>query len=152
VAGVRVARAQDHRGALTVCKEALRRLGPLVESTRLEYGRFDLRSIPILEDGLKLMALVGDRDDLAEAGRIMDRYPELSPWRAFLTQAADMGDLADQIMRRIEGRPGMLQTALYEEFADKSVREACKWLERLGRVRRWKQGRSYALFPSPDVS
>jgi hypothetical protein len=98
------------------------------------------------------MALVGDRDDLAEAGRIMDRYPELSPWRAFLTQAADMGDLADQIMRRIEGRPGMLQTALYEEFADKSVREACKWLERLGRVRRRKQGRSYALFPSPDVS
>ncbi|NIQ93719.1 MAG: hypothetical protein GWN87_05560 [Desulfuromonadales bacterium] len=55
--------------------------------------------------------------------------------------------LLDQISRQ----PGMLQTALYEAFADhdrKQLQSMLLKLDREGRVRREKKGSTYQLYPA----
>ena len=59
-------RTHDYNAELRAYRQSMPLIGALVNSTKREYGAFDLSSIPAIEDGNKLMAVVGDIEGLRE--------------------------------------------------------------------------------------
>ena len=62
------------------CTKNLSIIPEWVKETRRDYGSFDIRSIPALEQGGTMLALLGDEEGLARMRRIVASSPELEPW------------------------------------------------------------------------
>lgn len=146
--------ARDYATAATLARKNLNQLPALVRSTKREYGSFDLRGIPGLEQGGIMLALAGDRDALAEMKKIVESIPELAPWKDEPQRHLENLDIFDKISNAIEARPGCPQTSIKELVGlDDGRRLATfiSWLEKAGRIRRVRQGSTYALYMANAV-
>jgi len=145
----------DDRRVLQLVRESLELLPDLVTGTVREFGAFDLRAIPAIDEGALQLAIAGDRKTVDGLRRLLTEHPELSPWRDRVEEAVAAGALAERILDVVTTRPGIGQRELPRLLGDATkerVREVCYWLARLGRLRREPEGRSYTLWPrsSPD--
>jgi len=142
-------RTHDYNAELRAYRQSIPLLGALVNSTKRQYGAFDLSSIPPIEDDSRFMAVVDDVEGLRELRWAVSSKPELEPWTEYLDKAQEEIGIVRQILRLAKERPGVLQKDLknHIESADgRRLGTLCSWLERFGRLRRVKHGNSYALF------
>jgi hypothetical protein len=137
-----------YQQAAALTRENMRQVSALVQNTQLEYGSFDISSIPSLEQGGTMLALIGDAEGLMEMQQIIRATPELSPWSSTVDQHEEDRRLLAAIMMAIEENPECIQTDLKELIGTKDghkVANLVSWLEKAGKISRTKKGQTYIL-------
>jgi len=141
-------RVGDVRRVLDLAKEAAPLIPCLVRETKREFGVFDIQNSRAVELGGRLLAAMGDVAALREMERILSSLPDTRSWADLIRAYLDDTIAGETILRRVRADPGILQTKLRDSMAadPAHVSELCYWLARVGRLRRIREGRSYALF------
>lgn len=67
---------RDYEGAARFVRENLQYISDWVRETRSQFGSFDIRSIPSIEQGGTVLALLGDDEGLARMREIVASVPE----------------------------------------------------------------------------
>ncbi len=141
-------RANDFSAAAAFALEGLRLLPGFVAETADTFGRFDIGSIPCLEEGGRMFALTGDPTAQAELARVVRQTPELAPWLPFLDRLEHEQALVPRIVETVGAHSGCLQTdlkTLLDEPDGRLIATLVSFLERAGRIARIREGRTYAL-------
>ena len=141
--------------ARLVC-ENLRYIPHWVRETRREYGSFDIGTIPSLQQGGTVLALVGDDEGLAQLHEVVSSVPELEPWAEGVERHQQDRRLFEAIQQVVAAQPNRLQTeikGLIGEDDGHRVAKLISYLEKAGKIVRVKAGRSYRISPpgSPDI-
>jgi hypothetical protein len=137
-------------------RESFRYIPDWVRENVCEYGSFDISTIPALQQGGTILALVGDDEGLDQMREIVNSAPELEPWRAEVERHLSDRVLFDTILAVVMENPNCLQTDVktLAGMADgRRIATLISYLEKAGRLVRIKDGRAYRLLPpgSPDV-
>ena len=147
---------RDFEMAARLIRENLRYIPDWVRETRREYGSFDIRTIPSLQQGGTVLALVGDDEGLAQIHEVVASVPELKPWAEEVERHQQDRRLFEAIQEVVAAQPNRLQTeikGLIGEDDGHRVANLISWLEKAGKIARVKAGRSYRIVPpgSPDI-
>ncbi len=59
----------------------------LIEKSRSSGEEFDITNIPAIELGVKIWSYQGNEEKVREVERLVESYPELSPWRIHIDRA-----------------------------------------------------------------
>ena len=146
---------RDYEGASRLVRENLKYVPQWVEETRRDYGSFDIRSIPALEQGGTMLALSGDEEGLAGMLEIVASLPELEPWIEEVERHQENLRLFKSIQELVAAQPNCLQTAvkgLIGEEDGRRVANLLTYLDKAGRIRRIKEGRTYRLLPLDSIN
>ena len=81
-----------------------------VEEFRQEHGSFDIFSIPTLQQGGTVLALVGDDKGLARMQEIVASLEELELWAEAVEQPLGDRRLFADILQLVVSQPNCLQT------------------------------------------
>lgn len=138
--------------AATLVRENLRHLPALVQEWSRDYGSFDIRSIPALEQGGTVLALVGDDEGLARMRKLVQETPVLRPWAEYVEGHEKDRTLFPAIIEAVHENPNCLQTdvkSIVREVDGRRVARLISYLEKAGALARVKSGRTYKLLP-PD--
>lgn len=145
---------RDYERAARLARENLRQVLTFVRSTKRSYGSFDISSVPALEVGGTLLALVGDDEGLAEMRRIVTSNRDLEPWVDTIEQHEEDRRLFTVILEAVRQNPGCRQTdmkSLVNIEDGRRVATLIGWLEKTGKITREKQGKTYAIWPAGAV-
>lgn len=143
-----IRKKDDVRKCVRCCRESLTLIPALVSSVVAEFGRFDIISIPAIEEGAILFGVTGSEPDVTALAVLIEKYPELEPWKAYAEKAQLILKLTPQLIDYVTTRPGCLQKDLKKALNASdghiiaSIVSALEWLGQLQRVR---AGNSYAL-------
>jgi hypothetical protein len=97
----------DYDAAAGFIRENVSQMPAWVRATHKQYGSFDIRSIPALQDGGKVLAFLKDDEGLAQMRRVVDATFELAPWRDVgTTRGGSSAIRSDPCSRRSD--PGVL--------------------------------------------
>ena len=143
---------RDYGTAAELVRENLRWIPEWVKETVQDYGSFHIRSIPALQQGGTILALVNDQEGLTRMSEIVASVAELEPWAEKVERHLDDRRLVESIQELVVTRPNCLQTAvkgLIGEEDGHRVARLISYLEKAGRIVRVKAGRTYRLLP-PD--
>jgi hypothetical protein len=137
-------------------RESFRYIPDWVRENVHEYGSFDISTIPALQQGGTMLALVGDDKSLDQMREIVNSTPELESWRAEVDQHLSDRVLFETIMAVVVENPNCLQTDVktLTGIADgHRIGTLISYLEKAGKLVRVKAGRTYQLLlpGSPDV-
>lgn len=141
-------RANDFSAAQNFALEGLRLLPDFVSETVEAFGRFDIGSIPCVEEGGRIFALTGNAAAQVKLARIVRQIPELARWLPLLDRLQQEQTLVPRIIETVGAHPGCLQTdlkTLLVEPDGRLIATLVSFLERAGRIARIREGRSYAL-------
>lgn len=134
-----------------------------VEETCIEFGTFDIQSIPALEQGGTVLALVGDDAGLAQMHDMVASISELEPWIEVVEQHQYDRQLFKAIMSAVAAHPNCLQTEVKDLVGESDghrVASLLSYLEKAGKIVRIRSGRTYkllmpkstgALIPAPKL-
>lgn len=124
------------------------RIGALVAENKREYGRFDLGSIPPIETGVTLAAVLGDNSAMQEIRSVVESIPELTPWVPIVEQGEQDLESVHTILRLVLTEPGVVQSSLGKRTGldGRRASNLSYHLAQAGRLRREKVGASYQLF------
>jgi hypothetical protein len=147
---------RDFEGAARLVHENLRYIPNWVRETCSEYGSFDIRSIPALEQGGTVLALLADDEGLVRMQEIVASIRELEPWVEEVERHQHDRRLFHVILDAVAAHPNCLQTdikGLVGEADGHRVANLLWYLDRAGKVVRIKAGRTYRLLSqdSPDI-
>lgn len=145
---------RDFSTAADLARRNIDEIPDMVRSSVRDYGSFDLQGVPGLEQGGTMLALAGDRESLLKAKLVIGRIPELGPWQAEPERHLENLELFTRIESAISSTPGCLQTevkALAGESDGRRVANLISWLEKAGRIRRVRSGKTFQLY-SADSS
>ena len=147
---------RDFVGAARLVRENLQYVPDWVKETCRDYGSFDIRTIPALQQGGTVLALVGDDDGLARMREIIASALELEPWAEEVQRHHQDRRLFEAILQVVAAQPNCLQTevkGLVGEENGRRVANLISYLEKAGKIARVKSGRTYRLLPpdSPDI-
>ena len=147
---------RDYAGAAPHVHESLRWLPGWVQEFRAERRRFDIQMIPALERGGTALALIGDREALAEMRRVVESHRVLKPWRERVRQHEVAVQIVPQIESLTRTRPVCLQSevkGLLGVDDGPLVGRLIQYLEKAGRIARVRAGRTWRLLPpdSPEI-
>lgn len=146
----------DFEDAARLIRLNLQYIQGWVKDTFREYGTFDIGTIPALQQGGRILALVGDEDGLLQMGEVVGSISELEPWTGYVERhRKDLG-LFKAILEAISNHPNCLQTdvkGLVGEEDGRLVATLISYLERASKITRTKEGRTYRLISntSPDA-
>ena len=101
---------REFERAAHLVRENLHQIPNWVKDWRLEYGKFDIRSIPALDQGGTILAVVADDDGLAEMRQIVESIPDLKPWADEVTRHAQDRQMFKAIVDAVTAHPNCLQT------------------------------------------
>lgn len=144
-------RTDDYRHAVTLAKEAVSLIPHLVRNTKRQFGQFDIVESVAVENGGRLLAALGDAGGLRTMHETLTAVPETHQWASAIKGFIHDAEVGDQILEMVRRQPGVLQTTLRSSLPgvdSARVTELCYWLARVGRLKRTKRGRSYALLPT----
>lgn len=146
----------DFERAARSVRENIQQLSEFVKGWRLEYGKFDISSIPGLEQGGTVLALIGDDAGISEMQQIVASIPDLKPWVDHVARHAQDRQLFITIMDAIAAHPNCLQTELKDLTGQEDGRHVAiliSYLDKAGKIARIKEGRTYrlALSGSPEA-
>ncbi len=143
--------SRDYEGAARLVCENLQYLPEWVKEWRQDCGSFDIRSIPALEQGGTILALVGDEQGLTQMRDIVAASPELEPWLEAVDRHHEDRRLFESVLKLVVARPNCLQTeikGLIGEEDGRRVANVVAYLDKAGKIRRVKAGRTYRLLPA----
>jgi hypothetical protein len=142
-------KAGKTRQALDVALQNVARVPDLVRETTREYGRFDLGSIPPIEVGCSLAAVLGDEHALDTIASVVEAHKALEPWREYVTTGREDLANAARIRQYIGQQPGCIQSTLGKALGIDGRRASSliSHLAQAGLIERVKQCGSYALYP-----
>ena len=144
--------SRDFEGAARHVRKNLQYLTPWVKEFRSEHRSFDISSIPALQQGGTVLALVGDDKGLARMREIVASAHELEPWVEVVARHRRDRKLFADILELVFAQPNCLQTdvkGLVGEEDGRRVGNLISYLEKAGKIVRVKSGRTYRLLP-PD--
>ena len=78
------------------CTLSLPLIPSLIEKTKQDFGEFDITTIPAIELGAKIWSFQGNEEGVKQIERLVESYPELSPWRIHIDRAYEQLKKADQ--------------------------------------------------------
>jgi len=136
------------REGLDAALENLQRVPAFVDREVAEYGRFQIDSIPPIDSGNYLAAVLGDSDALTKIEKVVASRTELEHWRESCDVAQHDLKTVVALREHVDAHPGCVQPemgSLLGTSSDK-IRSFAYDLSRIGVLRREKSGRSYALF------
>lgn len=145
---------RDYERAARLARKNLRQVPVFVRSTKRSYGSFDISSVPALEVGGTLLALVGDDEGLAELRRIVTSNRDLDPWIDRVEQHEEDRRLFTAILEAVQQNPGCRQTDMKSLVGIEDGRRLSTligWLEKAGKITRQKQGKTIAIWPARAV-
>lgn len=146
-------RNSDFEAAPRHVHENLRHISAWVRETCSEFGAFDIRTIPGIEQGGTVLALQGDDDGLARMRQVVDSTPELAPWRETVSQHERDRELFAAILATVRQQPGVLQTDIKTHVGESDGRRVANllyYLDKAGKVARVKAGRTHKVMPPED--
>lgn len=139
---------RDYQRAAEFVHKNLTHIREFVQRTSAEYGSFHIPSIPALERGGTILALMGDRKGLESMLHLVKSVPALQERTADIEAHLTDLDLFEAITEAVRTKPGCLQTdvkGIVRASDGRRVSTLIGWLEKAGRIRRTKEGRTYAL-------
>jgi hypothetical protein len=139
---------RDFERAARLVRENLRQIPDWVKETRREFGSFDISSIPALQQGGTVLALVGDDEGLAEMRRVVTTVAELAPWSDEVDRHQHERNLFEAILAAVAAHPNCVQTevkALVGEEDGHRVANVISYLEKSGKIVRTRAGHTYKL-------
>ena len=147
---------QDYKKAGQFVRENLEYIPGFVKEACAEYGSFDISSIPVLQQGGTVLALLNDDDGLVRMRKIVASTPELLPWVENVERHQHDLLLFQAILDTVGRHPNCLQTevkGLVGETDGRRVSNLISYLDKAGKIARVKDGRTYRLLPpdSPDI-
>ena len=143
---------RDYGTAAELVRENLRWIPEWVKESVQDYGAFHISSIPALQQGGTILALLNDQEGLTRMSEIVASAPELEPWAEKVERHRHDRRLFESIQELVATRPNCLQTevkGLIGEQDGHRVARLISYLEKAGRIVRVKSGRTYRLLP-PD--
>lgn len=139
---------RDYDGAAPHVVDNVAAIPGWVEETRREYGTFDPYSIPSLEQGGRLLALLGDSDGLLRMKEVVESIPELEKWTSKIERHQYDLRLFKAIQEAVAYNPNCRQVDvrhLIGEEDGRRVAHLIAYLEKAGRITRTPEGRTYRL-------
>lgn len=130
--------------------EALPHIGGFVDEWLRNGYPFSVDSIPPLEVGGLMFALLNDRDGIERIKNVAVSREQLEKWRSIHVEHEESRTLFRAIENVVATRPGVLQNSLKNEVGTADGRRVSTlvgWLEKANRIRREPSGNTYALFP-----
>ena len=138
----------DFERAARLIHENLAYIPEWVRETREQYGSFDIPSIPSLQQGGKVLALLGDGDGLSRMHALVKGIPELERWTEGIEEHQYDLRLFQAIQKAVASHPHCLQTGVKElvgEADGRRVANLIAYLEKAGRIVRIREGRTHRL-------
>ena len=138
----------DFEDAVKLIRLNLRYIPDWVKETCRQYGSLDVSTIPALQQGGTILALVGDEDGLARMRDIVASTVELEPWAANVERHQHDLHLFQMILDAVTKHPNCLQTEvkrLVGEEDGRRVANLISYLDRAGRIIRIRKERTYEL-------
>jgi len=137
--------------AVRIVSQTLEVVEPWLKEDISEFGQFVISSIPVFDQGGRILAYLGRDGDLAKMDAIVGRHPEFEPWRETIAEhLADQARFA-RILEIVNERPGTLQTDMKELLGEADGRHLANliaFLEKSGDIGRQKSGKTYKLVPA----
>ena len=72
---------------LKYCALSLPLIPSLIEKAKLDFGEFDISTLPAIELGAKIWSYQGRRDKIDELASLVSSHPELAPWQIHIDLA-----------------------------------------------------------------
>ena len=138
----------DFEDAARLIRLNLRYIPDWVKETCRQYGSLEVSTIPALQQGGTILALVSDEDGLAQMRDIVASTVELEPWAENVERHQDDLRLFKMILDAVTKHPNCLQTevkGLVGEEDGRRIATLISYLERAGRIIRIRKGRTYEL-------
>lgn len=143
---------RDYGTVAELVHENLRFVPEWVKETVQDYGSFGIISIPALQQGGTILALLNDREGLDRMREIVASVSELEPWAERVERHRSDRRFFESIQELVAASPNCLQTAVKGLIGVEDghrVARLISYLEKAGRIVRVKEGRTYRLLP-PD--
>ena len=100
---------RDYEKAGRLVRENLEYIPKFVKETCAEYGSFDISSIPALQQGGTILALLNDNEGLVRMREIVASMPELLPWVENVERHQYDLHLFQAILDAVKKHPNCLQ-------------------------------------------
>lgn len=148
--------SQDFEEAARLVRENLQYIPDWVRETRHDYGSFDISSVPALQQGGTILALVGDDEGIEQMREVVSSTPELEQWVKGVEQHQLDRRLFEVILKLVTDRPNCLQTEVKGFIGvedGRKVANLISYLDKAGKITRVKSGRTYRILPpdSPEI-
>jgi len=145
---------REYERAARLARENLGQVPAFVRFTNRSYGSFDVASVPALEVGGTILALMGDDEGLAEMYGIVTSNRDLEHWVDAMKQHEEDRRLFEAILEAVRQNPGCRQTDMKSLVGTEDGRRVSTligWLDKAGKITRKKQGKTYAIWPAGAV-
>lgn len=119
-----------------------------VRETRQQFGSFDIGTIPALQQGGTILALLDDGDGIDQMEAIVRAEPDLARWQNEIEHHRSDRILFRKIEAAIANHAGCLQKQVKELVGASDghrVATLIGYLEKAGRIARIKEERTYRL-------
>ena len=139
---------RDYLRAGHLAKENIEYVPLFVETVLREKGFLDFSSIPAMEKGGTILALLGDDDGLLRMQEVAESIPALAARLSDIREHCRNRRLFAEILTAIGDHPNCLQTQvklLVRESDGHLVARLIAWLEKARRIVRVREGRTYRL-------
>lgn len=141
-------KARDYLRVAGLARQTYQLLPEFVEACKREYGRWDIRSSVAVHTGGTILAVLQDEDGVRLLQQTLAAVDDLKSWRPTGDSAASDLALVSRIMAVVAAHPRVNQAALRDHLPDADRRRLATlaaWLEKAGRMRRVRAGKSYEL-------
>ncbi len=138
----------DFEAARQVVQATLPQLRKFVKRSTAEYGTFDIASIPVLETGGRVLAILEDRETLELMAKEVRQLATLHPWRDTVERHLADVEVVHSIRGAVGEQPGLLQNRLKLNLGLDDGRHLALivgLLDKCGRLRRTRFKKTYAL-------
>ncbi len=145
--------ARNYEQAQRHALEALDHVPGFVDETLLDGQTFNIQSIPPLEMGGLVFAMLDDRAGIERIERVAASRDQLAHWQDIYTKHKESRTLFRAIEQVVAAKPGVLQNELKHEMGrtdGRRISTLIDWLEKACRIRREPSGKTYALFLSAE--
>jgi hypothetical protein len=88
----------NYKLAADLTLDNIKTIPKFIEEEIDTYGSFGIKSIPALQHGALILALLGRKDELITIKNIIDNIPELTPWILKIDQQIENVDLFKKIV------------------------------------------------------
>lgn len=139
----------NYKKMLDYCEKTLPLLPQFVENWKQMDGDFSINSIPAIEFGCKFWAVLNDHSHLETVKAVVESVPELNEgWADEVAAAFAMEQVSGEVQAYVKNHPGVVQSKLKNLIGKpgRMISEVAYWLDKLGKLRRIKAGRSYELY------
>lgn len=130
---------------LLYCDNSLPKIPALIRETKRDYGKFDLKSIPAIEIGLIFWAAYENKSKILQVQSLVNKYPDLEPWKTNVNEAFENLDLVSKIMELLKKssvKQSEIKTIMGQNDG-KKILNILYYLDQIGKVERVKNGNSY---------